>query len=140
VTVILTDNPIRHASEDEFGFRAHAEVLCAAVAEVRDMPLTLAVLGSWGSGKTSFLNICRTAATVGSRSRPTRSNLRSQAAIAKLGAGREGVLRRHTRREDGSFRDTVVYSIVADEWPDVRAGLRARLATFGGDSTAPRRR
>jgi len=59
VTVILTDNPIRDASADEFGFRAHAEVLCAAVAEVHDLPLTLAVLGSWGSGKTSFLNICR---------------------------------------------------------------------------------
>ena len=59
MTVILTDNPIRDASADEFGFRAHAEVLCAAVAEVRDLPLTLAVLGSWGSGKTSFLNICR---------------------------------------------------------------------------------
>ena len=55
-------------------------------------------------------------------------NLRSQAAIAKLGAHREGVLRRHTRREDGSFRDTVVFSILADEWADVRARLRERLA------------
>jgi len=57
-------------------------------------------------------------------------NTHSQAAIAKLGARREGVLRRHLRREDGTFRDTVVYSILADEWPNVRAGLRARLATF----------
>ena len=48
-------------------------------------------------------------------------NTHSQAAIAKLGARREGVLRRHLRREDGTFRDTVVYSILADEWPDVRA-------------------
>jgi RimJ/RimL family protein N-acetyltransferase len=40
------------------------------------------------------------------------------------------VLRRHLRREDGTFRDTVVYSILADEWPAVRDGLRARLATF----------
>ncbi|MBV9921645.1 MAG: GNAT family N-acetyltransferase [Pseudonocardia sp.] len=55
-------------------------------------------------------------------------NVRSQAAIAKLGARREGVLRRHSRREDGSFRDTVVFSILADEWPEVRAGLRERLA------------
>jgi N-acetyltransferase len=55
-------------------------------------------------------------------------NVHSQAAIAKLGARREGVLRRHSRREDGSFRDTVVFSILADEWPDVRAGLRERLA------------
>jgi RimJ/RimL family protein N-acetyltransferase len=54
-------------------------------------------------------------------------NARSQAAIAKLGATREGVLRRHTRRADGTFRDTVVFSIVRDEWPAVRAGLLARL-------------
>ena len=54
-------------------------------------------------------------------------NQRSQAAIAKLGATREGVLRRHTRRADGSFRDTVVFSILRDEWPTVRARLEARL-------------
>lgn len=54
-------------------------------------------------------------------------NERSQAAIAKLGATREGVLRRHMRRADGTFRDTVVYSILRDEWPLVCAGLLARL-------------
>lgn len=54
-------------------------------------------------------------------------NLRSQAAIAKLGATREGVLRRHMVRPDASTRDTVVFSILADEWPQVRAGLQARV-------------
>ncbi|WP_328519478.1 GNAT family N-acetyltransferase [Kribbella sp. NBC_00359] len=54
-------------------------------------------------------------------------NTRSQAAIAKLGATREGVLRRHKRLADGSFRDTVVFSILADEWPEVRKGLEARI-------------
>ena len=54
-------------------------------------------------------------------------NTRSQAAITRLGAVREGVLRRHSRREDGSFRDTVVYSVLRDEWPAVRAGLEGRL-------------
>ncbi len=54
-------------------------------------------------------------------------NTRSQAAIARLGAQREGVLRRDTRREDGTFRDTVVFSILIDEWPAVKAGLQARL-------------
>lgn len=54
-------------------------------------------------------------------------NERSQAAIAKLGATREGVLRRHRRRADGTFRDTVVYSVLVDEWPAVRDRLRARL-------------
>ena len=52
---------------------------------------------------------------------------RSQAAIARLGAQREGVLRRDLRREDGSFRDTVVHSILRGEWPDVRAALLSRL-------------
>ena len=60
-------------------------------------------------------------------------NERSQAAIARLGATREGVLRRHTRRADGTFRDTVVFSILCDEWPDARERLRARLdAVVGG--------
>lgn len=55
-------------------------------------------------------------------------NLRSQAAIAKLGAVREGVLREHMVRADGTRRDTVVFSILASEWPAVREGLERRLA------------
>ena len=54
-------------------------------------------------------------------------NARSQAAIAKLGARREGVLRRDKRREDGTFRDTVVFSILKEEWPEVRTRIEARL-------------
>lgn len=54
-------------------------------------------------------------------------NTRSCDAIARLGAKLEGVLRRDIRRLDGSWRDTVVYSILADEWPDVRDGLDARV-------------
>lgn len=56
-------------------------------------------------------------------------NLRSQAAIAKLGAVREGVFRAHMVRRDGSLRDSVYFSIVRDEWPRVRASLTARLAS-----------
>lgn len=59
-----------------------------------------------------------------------RLNTRSQAAIARLGAAREGVLRRHMKREDGSFRDTVVYSILKDEWPEVKSRLLERLSVF----------
>jgi RimJ/RimL family protein N-acetyltransferase len=55
-------------------------------------------------------------------------NERSQAAIERLGAVREGVLRHQYIRPDGSLRDTVLYSIVPEEWPAVRAHLRARLA------------
>lgn len=54
-------------------------------------------------------------------------NTRSAAAIERLGATREGVLRRHSRREDGSFRDTVVFSVIAADWPSVREGLLVRL-------------
>ena len=59
-------------------------------------------------------------------------NTRSQAAIAKLGAQREGVLRRHMKREDGTFRDSVVFSVLISEWPAVRAGLSRRLAAPAG--------
>jgi RimJ/RimL family protein N-acetyltransferase len=54
-------------------------------------------------------------------------NAQSRAAIARLGAKQEGVLRNHRRMPDGSLRDTVVYSILDSEWPAVRSGLRARL-------------
>lgn len=55
-------------------------------------------------------------------------NARSQAAIAALGATREGVLRHHQRCADGSWRDTVVFSILAEEWPASRAILTGRIA------------
>lgn len=55
-------------------------------------------------------------------------NERSQAAIARLGATREGVLRKHRIRFDGSWRDTVQYAMTDDDWPDVRERLTARLA------------
>ena len=58
-------------------------------------------------------------------------NLRSCAAIAGIGATYEGTIRRERRRADGSWRDTVVYSVLEDEWPRVRAGLRARLDGYG---------
>jgi RimJ/RimL family protein N-acetyltransferase len=55
-------------------------------------------------------------------------NLRSQAAIERIGAVREGTLRRHIRMPDGFIRDSVYYSILRDEWPAVRDRLEARLA------------
>lgn len=54
-------------------------------------------------------------------------NLRSQAAIARLGATRDGVLRQHKRHKDGSLRDTYVYSILDSEWPNVRKRLDGYL-------------
>lgn len=59
-------------------------------------------------------------------------NDRSRAAILKLGATFEGIVRRDQLRPDGIWRSTAVYSILRDEWVDVRAGLEARLAAFDG--------
>jgi RimJ/RimL family protein N-acetyltransferase len=56
-----------------------------------------------------------------------RRNLRSRRAIEKLGAVREGILRKHMLLPDGYQRDSVMYSITDDEWPDVRERLVARL-------------
>jgi RimJ/RimL family protein N-acetyltransferase len=55
-------------------------------------------------------------------------NTRSQAAIAKLGAVREGVFRAHMVRRDGSLRDSVYFSVTRDDWPAVRERLAARVA------------
>jgi RimJ/RimL family protein N-acetyltransferase len=58
-------------------------------------------------------------------------NARSRAAVLKLGAVQEGVLRQDRVVWTGRVRDTVVFSVLADEWPAVRDGLDARLAGFG---------
>ena len=55
------------------------------------------------------------------------ANTRSRAAIVRLGAVLEGVLRHDQRRADGSWRDTAVHSILVEEWPAVRDGLDRRL-------------
>lgn len=59
--------------------------------------------------------------------RTDRFNQASQRAIERLGAQRDGVLRAHARRVDGSVRDTVVYSITASDWPDVQRLLALKM-------------
>ncbi|KDM93124.1 GNAT family N-acetyltransferase [Photobacterium galatheae] len=54
-------------------------------------------------------------------------NQTSRAAIERLGAKQDGILRHHQIMKDGSFRDTVVYSIIASEWPAVKANLLSKL-------------
>jgi RimJ/RimL family protein N-acetyltransferase len=56
-------------------------------------------------------------------------NLRSQAAIERLGATKEGVLRHHRIRRDGSWRDTVQYSMLTEEWPQAKARLLGWLSS-----------
>jgi RimJ/RimL family protein N-acetyltransferase len=70
----------------------------------------------WGAGRVQFTT--------------DSNNARSQRAIEKLGAKREGSLRNHAIGPDGTFRDSVVYSIVAAEWPSVRDKLIGRLEAF----------
>jgi len=54
-------------------------------------------------------------------------NHKSRAAIARLGAKQDGVLRNHTRSADGIYRDTVVFSIIDLEWPAVKQSLQFKL-------------
>lgn len=74
--------------------------------------------------------------------RTDERNLRSQAAIQRLGAVKEGLLREYVLRPDGRLRSSVCYSILVSEWPGVRATLEQRLArpwlgTFPGSQPAP---
>jgi RimJ/RimL family protein N-acetyltransferase len=55
-------------------------------------------------------------------------NFASQRAIERLGARKDGVLRHHALRRDGTVRDTVMYSLAAGEWPEVKAHLRYQLS------------
>jgi RimJ/RimL family protein N-acetyltransferase len=59
-------------------------------------------------------------------------NFASQRAIERLGARKDGVLRHHQARKDGSVRDSVMYSVLAAEWPDVKRHLLLRLARNEG--------
>ena len=54
-------------------------------------------------------------------------NEKSRAALTRIGAREEGILRRHMITDSGRLRDSVYFSIIAEEWPDVRAGLEAKL-------------
>ena len=60
--------------------------------------------------------------------RTDKFNFASQRAIEALGAKKDGAIRHHQPRRDGTVRDTVLYSILASEWPDVKRHLELRLA------------
>jgi N-acetyltransferase len=63
-------------------------------------------------------------------------NFRSQRAIERLGAKKDGVIRHYGARRDGSVRDTVIYSVLAQEWPDVRRHLELKLRRTAGSASA----
>jgi N-acetyltransferase len=62
-------------------------------------------------------------------------NLTSQRAIEALGAKKDGVIRHHWARRDGTVRDSVIYSILANEWPDVKRHLELRLSRHASTSS-----
>lgn len=63
-------------------------------------------------------------------------NARSRRAIERLGATFEGIVRRDQRRADGTWRDAAVYSVLAEEWPAVKARLEHRMAAEKADHSA----
>jgi RimJ/RimL family protein N-acetyltransferase len=62
-------------------------------------------------------------------------NSRSRAAIKKLGAKEEGILRQHMILENGFVRDSVIFSIIQSEWPDIKSNLSVRVETFKQEHT-----
>ncbi|MFD0738562.1 GNAT family N-acetyltransferase [Lysobacter koreensis] len=64
-------------------------------------------------------------------------NQASRAAIARLGAKQDGVLRNHQRLADGSYRDTVVFSIIESEWPAVKRNLQFKLECHSNRGALP---
>lgn len=88
----------------------------------------------WGKGyntecKYLILNYCfEVLKTVRVQFQTDEKNLRSRGAIQKIGARYEGTLRKERRKEDGIFRNTAMFSIIDDEWPDVKQMLEQRLA------------
>jgi RimJ/RimL family protein N-acetyltransferase len=112
--------------------------LDAAVPDARlEIGATMYVPSVWGTAvnpdaKLALLTLAFDGLGVGRVQLKTDvRNLRSQRAIARLGARYEGTLRRYQRRDDGTVRDSVLFSITAEDWPGVRERLVARLEGAG---------
>jgi RimJ/RimL family protein N-acetyltransferase len=98
----------------EIGFTAYTPAVWAGVVNPETKLLLLGnAFDTLGAGRVQLKTDVR--------------NVRSQQAIARLGAQFEGVLRRYQRRSDDTVRDTVLFSILAEEWPTAREALIARL-------------
>jgi len=98
----------------EIGFTSYSPAVWGSVVNPEAKLLLLEAAFAAGIGRVQLKTDIR--------------NLRSQRAIAGIGATREGALRKYQRRDDGSMRDTVMFSVLVDEWPEVRQGLIRRTA------------
>lgn len=98
---------------------------------------------SWGTGRNAEAKLMLLSHAFGALTlervafRTDIRNERSRRAIEKLGAVREGVHRHEMRRRDGSWRDSVHYSLIREEWPAARAELLRRLDRTGQDPLPP---
>ena len=88
---------------------------------------------SWVNTECKLLlltHVFETLNTIAVEFRTHWHNHKSRTAIARLGAKQDGVLRNHQVLADGSIRDTVVFSIIASEWPAVKNGLAHKLSAW----------
>ena len=108
------DPSVRHRRVEIGSTWYHPSVWATRINPACKLLLLRHAFDTWRAQRVSFCTDAR--------------NVRSQAAIAKLGAVREGVLRCHMVTQGGFSRDTVTFSITAAEWPTVREKLKARLA------------
>lgn len=102
--------------------------------EVGSTWLATAAQGTAVNPESKLLMLTHAFETLGAirvQFRTDMRNLRSRAAIEKLGAVRDGIFRQDTIMPDGYIRDSVFYSILPGEWPAAKAKLIARLAAFG---------
>lgn len=105
---------VEHDARIEIGATAYdPAVWSSAVNPETKLPLLRHAFGSLGCARVQFRTDVR--------------NVRSQYAIARLGATYEGTLRRHQRRVDGTIRDSVLFSITVEDWPVVERRLVERL-------------
>jgi len=116
-TVVGTSSYLEIAPRDarlEIGFTAYTPAVWAGVVNPETKLLLLGyAFETLNAGRVQLKTDVR--------------NVRSQQAIARLGAQYEGTLRRYQRRADDTVRDTVLFSMLADEWPAARAALNVRL-------------
>lgn len=107
-------NVSAHDARLEIGATCYATDLWGSgVNADAKLQLLAFAFGGLGAGRVQFVTDVR--------------NHRSQRAIARLGANYEGTLRRYQRRADGTVRDSVLFSVAAEDWPRVRASLEGRV-------------
>jgi RimJ/RimL family protein N-acetyltransferase len=137
--------PLSHASRDSSPASGGAKVKlvgqsCYLNPRPRDAGVEIGSTWYAGSAQGTFVNPAAKLLLIGHafacgaervELKTDALNARSRAAMLKMGATFEGIHRRHMRRADGTLRDTAWFSVLREEWPEVKAGLEARLAAYG---------